>query len=141
MTPQQQVDHVIALERTLLRREHRGRADVLELLLDPEFTEIGASGRLWDRAEMMAAMLADPDTSVIRDEEMSGRVLADGLVLLVFVTDREGRRARRTSLWRRDIGGDWRMLHHQGTLAAPAPPPSDTWRPTRSPPHKPSPDT
>jgi hypothetical protein len=49
------------------------------------------------------------------DEDMEGRHLADDLVLLTYVSDNDGRRARRSSLWRRS-GGSWRMVFHQGTL-------------------------
>lgn len=106
----------MGLERLLLRPENRASAELVERLLDPEFREIGASGRLWNRADMVAAMLADPGTAVIADEEMSGTVIAEGLVLVIFVSDNEGRRARRTSLWRRGADDVWRILHHQGTL-------------------------
>jgi len=42
-------------------------------------------------------------------------VVTDGVVLLRWDSDSGGRRARRTSLWRRDPQG-WRLVHHQGTL-------------------------
>ena len=47
--------------------------------------------------------------------EMTGRLVAPGLVLLTYVSDPDGRAARRSSLWRRSEGR-WRMLFHQGTL-------------------------
>ncbi|HEU4539676.1 MAG TPA: hypothetical protein VFR23_00990 [Jiangellaceae bacterium] len=52
----------------------------------------------------------------IRDEVMEGRRLADHLVLLTYVSDESGRRARLTSLWRFDEVAGWRLPHHQGTL-------------------------
>jgi len=52
----------------------------------------------------------------IRDEQMEGRRLAEDVVLLTYVSDAAGRRARRTSLWRFHEGHGWRLLHHQGTL-------------------------
>ncbi|MCY7396665.1 MAG: nuclear transport factor 2 family protein [Nocardioides sp.] len=115
LTPAQQVAHAIGLERGLLRPENRGSREVVERLLDPEFREIGASGRLWGRSVMIEAMLADPGTRVITDDEMSGTLVAEGLVMLIYVSAAEGRRARRTSWWRRGRDGRWRILHHQGT--------------------------
>jgi hypothetical protein len=107
---------VIERELALLTRELRGSADRLEELLDPEFAEIGKSGRLWTRGEMIAALVADtdPEQHTASSSEMSGRSVGPGLVLLTYVTEVEGRRARRSSLWRRSTQG-WRVLHHQGT--------------------------
>jgi len=112
------VDAVMASERALLRPEVRSCADLVDGLLDADFREIGASGRLWTRAETIEALTEGPDPprgEPIADAEMEGRRLADDLVLLTYVSDASGRRARRTSLWRRS-GGHWRLLHHQGTL-------------------------
>ena len=119
MTPDDEaVAEVIALERALLTREVRSSAAALDALLDPEFTEAGASGRWWTRAEILAELpageaAAAPDR--IADYAMAGRRLAADVVMLTFETDRQGRRARRVSLWRRS-GGRWRVLYHQGTL-------------------------
>ena len=125
------VAEVIALERALLTREVRSSAAALDALLDPEFTETGASGRRWTRAEILAALPAEagagagpgpPGPDRIADHAMAGRRLAADVVMLTFETDHEGRRARRVSLWRRS-GGRWRVLYHQGTLVPPAPAP------------------
>lgn len=95
----------------------RSAADV-EDLLDPEFREIGASGRLWTRAEMVAALAAEPPDEVgsVEATEMQSAPLSPDLVLLTYVSTRRGRRARRSSIWRRSADGIWRLLHHQGTL-------------------------
>jgi len=115
------VAEVIALERALLTREVRSSAAALDELLDPEFTETGASGRLWTRAEILAGLPAGPPgPDRIADHAMAGRLLAADVVMLTFETDHEGRRARRVSLWRRS-GGRWRVLYHQGTLVPPEP--------------------
>jgi hypothetical protein len=117
------VAEVIARERALLTREVRSSAAALDELLDPEFTETGASGRRWTRAEILADLLAgSPGPHQIADHAMAGRRLAADVVMLTFETDHEGRRARRVSLWRRS-GGRWRVLYHQGTLVPPGPAP------------------
>ena len=107
---------VIERELALLTSEVRGSADQLEELLDPDFGEIGKSGRLWTRGEMIAALVADtdPEQHIINFSDMSGRTVGPGFVLLTYVTEVEGRRARRSSLWRQSMRG-WRVLHHQGT--------------------------
>jgi len=111
-----EVEVVMERELALLTPEVRGSADQFEELLDPDFAEIGKSGRLWTRGEMVAALVADtdPEQHSINVSEMSGRTVGPGFVLLTYVTEVEGRRARRSSLWRESVKG-WRVLHHQGT--------------------------
>ena len=106
---------VIARERESLRPEVRASAAALDRLLDPDFREIGASGRLWTRAAAIEAVPTWEQAAPILDEDMEARRLAGDLVLLTYVSDHDGRRARRSSLWRRS-GGSWRMVFHQGTL-------------------------
>jgi hypothetical protein len=48
---------------------------------------------------------------------MRGWLLADGLVMLKYTSENDGRRSNRTSLWRRTASGQWQIFHHQGTLA------------------------
>lgn len=108
----------MALERRLLQPEVRSSPAALDALVDPEFQEIGASGRLWTRGDTIQALprYQQDVPTPIRDEQMTGRRLADHLVLLTYVSDESGRWARRTSLWRSDKAAGWRLLHHQGTL-------------------------
>lgn len=92
-------------------------ARVLELL-DPEFTEIGASGRRWDVESILTVTGGGTvsQESPVEVSEMSGVVLAPGVVHLTYFADNQGRRAWRSSLWRLTETG-WRMYFHQGTLA------------------------
>lgn len=49
---------------------------------------------------------------------MSGLVgarLAPDVVHLTYTSDAAGRRARRSSVWRRDARGRWLLWFHQGT--------------------------
>jgi hypothetical protein len=109
---------VAALELELLRPDVRRSRERVEALLDPAFTEVGASGRLWTRPAIVAAMLVEHPQPALSASEVQGRVLAPGLVLLTYVSEVPGvRRARRTSLWRR-TDGSWRVVHHQGTPLA-----------------------
>ncbi|MGW2713227.1 nuclear transport factor 2 family protein [Streptomyces sp. NPDC004457] len=90
-------------------------ARVLELL-DPDFTEIGASGRRWDVETVLAVTSGGSvsQESPVEVGEMSGVVLAPGVVHLTYFADNQGRRAWRSSLWRLTETG-WRMYFHQGT--------------------------
>jgi hypothetical protein len=55
------------------------------------------------------------EAGVIKATEMVGAVVVPDLVLLTYVSHWRGRRARRSSLWRRSAGA-WRLLPYQGTL-------------------------
>ena len=92
-------------------------AHVLELL-HPEFTEIGASGRRWDVQSILTVTSGGSVSleSPVKVSEMSGVVLAPGVVHLTYFADNQGRRAWRSSVWRLTETG-WRIYFHQGTLA------------------------
>ncbi|MFD7686781.1 DUF4440 domain-containing protein [Streptomyces sp. NPDC059781] len=95
------------------------RAEVVRLL-DPEFTEVGASGRRYTYAEMTAELHDHPGSSadgpVYVPSEITGVLLAPHLVHLTYETHFAGCRALRSSLWRKqDENTGWRMYYHQGT--------------------------
>ncbi|MCQ9181295.1 DUF4440 domain-containing protein [Streptomyces sp. IBSBF 2953] len=105
-------------------RVRSSRSLALELL-DPDFTEVGASGRRWTYDEMLAAMPemagAAESGPLYEASEFTGVLLAPGLVHLTYETALDGKRARRSSLWRKQ-GADasWQMYYHQATPVPPA---------------------
>jgi hypothetical protein len=118
VTTSSDIAEVLGLERELQTAECRRDRTRLMALLAEDFLEVGASGRVWNRASTLELLDAEPgDDPVIEVHDLTGRVVGDGFVLTRWDSDRGGRRARRTSLWRRDPGG-WRLVHHQGTLLA-----------------------
>ncbi|MER6184139.1 DUF4440 domain-containing protein [Streptomyces sp. NPDC001652] len=106
-------------ELRLLDPEVRASPARVLALLDPEFTEIGASGRRWD-AESILSVTSGGSVSAespVEVSEMSGAVLAPGVVHLTYFAENQGRRTWRSSLWRLTETG-WRMYFHQGTLTS-----------------------
>jgi hypothetical protein len=119
-TAEQQIAEAIVAERESLSRECRADAGRLERLLARDFHEFGASGGelvFAGTAERVAAA-TDPDGEPIVTENMRGWLLADGLVMVKYTSQANGRRANRTSLWRRTEPGHWQIFHHQGTPTA-----------------------
>lgn len=112
---QEVIDHELALLTAAVRLDP-GR---VEALLDPDFREVGASGRLWDRAAMISALVSasSAESKVAEASEMTATLMAGDLVLLTYVTNQGVRRVRRSSIWRR-TNGAWRLLFHQGTLSS-----------------------
>lgn len=106
-------------ELALLHPTVRRDADQLRALLADDFREIGASGRLFDRDAIIAALVAEtapesaPDPSV---SDLTGARVSDELVLLTYRLEFAGRITRRSSLWRVS-GGRAELLFHQGTPA------------------------
>ncbi|WP_395358206.1 DUF4440 domain-containing protein [Streptomyces sp. YH02] len=114
------VAEVIERELQLLSPSGRSSRALADQLLDPEFVEVGASGRRWDRQSMLSALPvmqgASDDGPQYLPTEITGTVLAPGIVHLTFETMLDGRRARRSSIWRKlDVESGWRMYYHQAT--------------------------
>jgi ribonuclease HI len=104
---------VIALELRLLQPDTRADRRALECLLHPDFREIGASGRLWDRNATIAALAAEPGERHVAHAVEAHRIAADA-VLVTYATES----SRRSSLWVRD-DDRWQVRFHQGTPTSP----------------------
>ena len=81
------VDVVRDLEVELLSPAARRSPARLRELLDVDFREIGASGRVWSRAETIELLAGGEGTGPIPHDELTGEVLAPGVVLLTYVSD------------------------------------------------------
>jgi hypothetical protein len=116
---EQAVQAAVDGELRLLDPEVRASPELVAELLDPQFTEFGASGRRWDAESVRTVTGSGSVTadSPVQVSEMSGVVLAPGIVHLTYFCDNAGRRAWRSSLWRLTPTG-WRVYFHQGTPAA-----------------------
>ncbi|MFG3406980.1 DUF4440 domain-containing protein [Streptomyces sp. NPDC048142] len=120
MSADTDVSAAIAGELQLMDPTVRGSRSLAGRLLDPEFVEVGASGRRWTYEEMLAALPGldggKADGPRYEPAGLTGVVLAPGLVHLTYETVIGGNRARRSSLWRRQPDGTaWRMYYHQAT--------------------------
>jgi ribonuclease HI len=103
---------VIDLERALLSDAVRSDPSRVAALLHPEWFEVDASGRIWNRAELLAAIgpLPHPVDCEVIDAQ---HVTADEILLLWRSTG-GGSSALRTSLWICD-NGNWQQRFHQVT--------------------------
>jgi hypothetical protein len=109
------LDHVVARERRLLDPAVRASRDDAGRLLDPEFREFGAFGRVWDRESILDAMASEDAPPPDVEAMAAARVCGDA-VLVTYRAHRPGRTTLRSSLWRRDEGGPWLLYFHQGTV-------------------------
>ncbi|BCW69761.1 ribonuclease HI family protein [Arthrobacter sp. NicSoilB8] len=107
---------VESLERELLRPETRADLGRTGVLLHPDFTEIGSSGRMWTRDAMMMALEDNPGGPTELELLGADRLGEKTLLLTYRSRTREGS-ALRSSLWVLD-GAQWRLRFHQGTPEA-----------------------
>ncbi|MEB3959547.1 nuclear transport factor 2 family protein [Streptomyces kunmingensis] len=116
---QQQIQAAIAGELRLVDPAVRASDELVTSLLDPEFSEFGASGRRWDRKTILEVTrsAAVHPAHPVRITRMTGTLLAPGLVHLTYHSDNQGRRVNRSSLWRHHPQAGWRLYFHQGTLS------------------------
>ncbi|MBO9125629.1 MULTISPECIES: nuclear transport factor 2 family protein [unclassified Rhizobium] len=114
-------DHIRLLEERLFDQTVRNTRSLLETLLSPDFREIGSSGRLYRYEEIITALLEEPSDGTTRQlTDFEIQTLASDVVLATYRSERivQGEppvRALRSSIWRRDANGAWRMVFHQGT--------------------------
>lgn len=92
-------------------------------LLSEDFEEFGASGRAWTRDEIVDQLATEPYTPP-EIEAFRCRVIAPGVALVTYRTVRRdvetgsAKAANRSSIWKREEKGAWRVVFHQGTPAA-----------------------
>lgn len=107
--------HVVTSELRLLDPAvRRSRADAGRLL-DPDFREFGAFGRVWDRESILDAMEVEDAPAATADRVSASRV-TDDAILVTYRARRAERTTLRSSLWRRRDGGPWLLYFHQGTV-------------------------
>ncbi|MFJ4966751.1 DUF4440 domain-containing protein [Streptomyces sp. NPDC088729] len=99
----------------------RASRELAGALFDPDFVEVGASGRRWDRKAMLSELPDKPGASedgpLYEPVGMAGTVLAPGVVHVTYEAVLGERRSRHSSIWRKlDENSGWRMYYHQGTL-------------------------
>ncbi|GAA4173312.1 ribonuclease HI family protein [Gryllotalpicola koreensis] len=115
--PERPEDAVVRLEKSLLTAEVRGDPSRLAELLHPDFEEIGASGRLWDRDTTIQALASAPAQTAELSAVLGVSQVASDALLVVFETSGPRGLARRSSLWVKTSSG-WKLRFHQGTPAA-----------------------
>lgn len=115
--------HVTSLEKQLLQRDVRSHRGRLENLLHHQFHEVGSSGRVFSKVEIIEALLADPEIDSV---DQSTRVdlagprlvaLSPDCVLLRYHLVGTRTRSERSSLWVKS-NDQWQLYFHQGTTCA-----------------------
>ena len=94
------------------------RAD-FERMTDPDFWEVGASGRRYGREYVIKTLVqrhSSPHADVWEVQDFYCRELGGGLYLAAYTLIQDSVRVtRRLTLWRRTPEG-WKIVYHQGTV-------------------------
>ena len=91
---------------------------VFERMTAADFWEIGASGRRYSRAYVLAELERRYSQQHVEEWETSDfhcRALAENLYLLTYTLQQGERMSRRATIWSRSEAG-WQIVFHQGTL-------------------------
>jgi ribonuclease HI len=104
---------ILALEKELLRADVRADLGRTGVLLHPDFTEIGSSGRFWTRDDTMMSLEQNP-AETVEIESLGSDRIGENTILFNYRSYGRSGTVLRTSLWVRD-GGQWRLRFHQGT--------------------------
>ena len=107
---------ILQEEQLFLRKEP---ISVLSALIDDAFIEIGSSGSIHDKAEVIR-WFKSGDQSEIQGIDFKAKYLSDDVILLTYqsITKVPGidapKQALRSSIWKY-TDGVWKMIFHQGT--------------------------
>ncbi|MCU1323606.1 MAG: hypothetical protein JWM43_3255 [Acidobacteriaceae bacterium] len=109
------------LESDLLEPSNRSDSRFLDLVVADEFREFGSSGRLFDKASLIQALLNESLHEKIVLSEFAVQALGAEASLVTYRSTRQAsselpqQSVRRSSIWiKRE--GRWQLIFHQGTL-------------------------
>ena len=122
--------HIEELELRLLDPKVRKSSDQLNKLLADDFYEIGASGKVYNKKDIISLLPTGPMFKFELISNFTVAELADGLMLIGYDLKEEKRITKRTSIWRKNQpppqpspaseGGSnqnpYQMIFHQGTI-------------------------
>ena len=103
------------------RREHGASRPDFEAMTVPDYWEVGASGRAYDRRtclDELARRYADAAYDPLEGLEVSDfavREAGAGVWLATYRLRQGERDTRRVSVWRRE-NDKWVLVYHQGTV-------------------------
>jgi hypothetical protein len=109
-------------EESHLRSDVRSSTESMRALLADEFLEFGSSGRILDRAAVIAALSGEPGFNS-RIDDFVAQSLSPEVALTTYrlsvwpASGGHGKVTLRSSVWVHRAGR-WLLLFHQGTLAS-----------------------
>lgn len=109
---------LMAREPLFHREEFGLTQEDYERMTEPDFWEVGASGRRYSREHIVESLgtryenLAHETWYI---EDFQCRQIAEDSYLVTYTLSQDDRETRRSTIWRRS-NNDWKIFYHQGTL-------------------------
>jgi hypothetical protein len=111
-------DELINLERHFHHPEQGAACSVFEDLTEPNFWEIGASGRKYSREIVLRVLnerSATPPKVVWQTSDSYCLEIAPNNYLLTYTLTQDTRITLRSTIWRKHVD-TWKIVFHQGTV-------------------------
>jgi len=111
-------ESIYKLETSLLSPKIRHSKEILEKLISDKFIEIGKSGIIYCKTELIEALINESDKTSIIIENFEISQLSKEVILSTYksVNRKDNTSTLRSSIWVLE-GEDWRIRFHQGTLS------------------------
>lgn len=113
------LDELKSLEPIIYAANAGKTSAYFEALLAPEFWEIAASGKRYNRTFVLKALTErqqNPFEQTWETTDYFVQQLSDELFLITYTLHQPTRVSERTSLWRKHEGR-WQFVYHQGTTS------------------------
>jgi len=112
-------NHIMVLERQLHSSEVRVNSAKLEGLLHDAFKEIGRSGQVYDKSDVLDKLSVTEDYFEIISEKFQFMTLSDTIILVTYRSYQLNKRIKshntmRSSMWVSEQDR-WKIIFHQGT--------------------------
>lgn len=101
-------------EMELLDPNVRAEAARVRELLHEDFTEVGSTGRVYDKRTLIDMLEGEEHAEVVIREFAVRELSAETALVTYRSVGQGGQEARRSSVWILE-DGEWRMAFHQGT--------------------------
>ena len=113
------IEELRELEELLAKPDIRRSPNELSRLIADDFREFGSSGRIFDKAQIIAALQQQPPCELVLCDFQSVRLAADVVLVtyrgkVQFSGTSAAAESLRSSIWMRRRGR-WQVVFHQGT--------------------------
>jgi hypothetical protein len=110
----QTIFKIEALEKQLLSPIVRKSKKQLNMLLDKTFKEIGRTGVIYNKMDILDSLPYE-DTREFIIKNFETNPLTSDVILINYISIEESESVRRSSIWKKNDSG-WQIIFHQGTV-------------------------
>lgn len=101
------------LELLLLDPSLRKSKQKLNELIDDEFIEIGVSGKIYNKQDILDSLPYE-NANKFKAYNFKFTEISNKVILIIYETEKSSFKALRSSIWRKS-DDNWKLIFHQGT--------------------------